>query len=329
MDLLRSLFEEPGDIDTFAREVARTWRIRGQVNWRAPDFTKEKAFISGVFAKIAYLCIPTYELQAHAGEKVIPCFTWDELCKQQLQFDLRRFIVRADFDAENAFILPSAHAVAVGIPHPDVVFIALRGTRPLYLSDWRADVAAGPRQIAVNGGAGGPHAYRVHAGFFDAVDEFMQPLASWVASYVGRQSPPPPVYVVGHSLGGAMTAVLRALDGAAVSVAYGAPFAQRPRIGIHSAYTFGMPRYGDSEMVTRLPTPFHIYSLLDLVPSVPPRALGFADAADEYCFRNATLVRPRSRPLPTVPERAVQFMIVNHFMEKYVVKLGAVNGLTL
>jgi len=330
MDLRQSLFGEPGDIDTFAAEMGRVSRIRGRVDWKDPAFSQEKAFITGVIAKIAYLLIPDYELPSYGGAKVIPCFTWDEIRRggrRDLAF-LRKFISRAEFDGANAFILPVPHAVVVGISCPDVVFIALRGTRPLYLSDWRTDVAAGPRRITASNSAG-THPYAVHAGFFDAVHEFLTPLADWLEAYLHTQSHLPPVYVAGHSLGGAMAAVLQALDGAAVSEAAGAPLAPRRRLGIHATYTFGMPRYGDAGMVTRLAAPFHVYRPEDAVPTVPPAGMGFADAADEYCLSGGTLTRHRTRPVPGVREAALRIAIWNHFMEKYVVRLGAINGIPL
>lgn len=97
------------------------------------------------------------------------------------------------------------------------------------------------------------------------------------------------------------------------------------RVSIPSAtscYTFGMPRYGDTNAKVAFPQPYHIFNELDAVPTLPPTILGYVDSADERCLNaipnliqvpNKGNLSLRSRKgLPTV------LGISDHRMERYV-----------
>jgi predicted lipase len=157
-----------------------------------------------------------------------------------------------------------------------VVFVSFRGTT-LSFADFKADLDI--RKVRYQFGFG--ESARLHRGFFDAVldcfDEVLERLRSI------NKDPRVPVYVTGHSLGGAMAAIFYAK----LEEDDFHPFLHRRRHHVPpavSCYTFGMPRYGDTSAKAFLPQPFHTFNELDAVPTLPPRILGFADSANERCL---------------------------------------------
>jgi hypothetical protein len=137
------------------------------------------------------------------------------------------------------------------------------------------------------------------------------------------------VYVIGHSLGGAMAAITYALDGETFYTQhrYGMPLT----LGTitDSSFTFGMPRYGDGR-ATVLRSPFHVYDELDIVPGLPPKWIGFANVPTEYRLRktNSLIRMSQDRQGPGWwLERAPKAGISEHLIEEYITRLGATVGL--
>ena len=97
-------------------------------------------------------------------------------------------------------------------------------------------------------------------------------------------------------------------------------------IGVHSSYTFGMPRYGNTDALA-LRTPFHLYNERDAIPTVPPKWLGFSNAAAEYCLREG---RRSIAYGPRAPGGFKSLMrrirwghgIRHHFIERYIRRLA-------
>ena len=87
-----------------------------------------------------------------------------------LEIDLAEFLLRADLS--ETFTLISEGIIAVGVIRQDVIIISLRGTRPLYLTDWMTDLSFG--RIRVNTSRGSFH---LHGGFFESVVEFVERLS--------------------------------------------------------------------------------------------------------------------------------------------------------
>jgi hypothetical protein len=51
---------------------------------------------------------------------------------------------------------------------------------------------------------------------------------------------------------------------------------------LKSCYTFGMPRFGNSEASKNLVSPFQIYNANDIIPIIPPKWLGYRNSPEEY-----------------------------------------------
>jgi hypothetical protein len=270
--------------------------------------------VTAVFAKIAYLHIPDFELQQHDEAKVIPCVTYQDLFRKRMQLDVPGFLTEADYG--NSFTITTDNVIAVTVLAQDVIIVALRGTRLLKASDWWTDLRATRTRVHVGG-----RAYRFHSGFFGATEGMRTALAQSIAERMVDFGRPPPVYVVGHSLGGALAAVTLALDG--VPTSDGA--SPRP-LPVHSAYTFGMPRYGNADVVNRLRNPAHCYHLTDIVPTLPPRWLGFADVPLEYAVgchgMDRALPRHGSWPRSSLQRLHLARGVRHHFIERYIKDLA-------
>jgi hypothetical protein len=151
-------------------------------------------------------------------------------------------------------------AVTVGQTDSEII-VAFRGTLPplspdrlQVILDWASDFDA----KFVSGAPGFPG--RVHQGFLDALDDLWPDLKTAVDGLV-QQNPAKPIYVTGHSKGGAV-ANLAAMR---LALTLAAPPA---------VVTFAAPRAGDQTFAdayaARLPRSDRYEYADDLVPHVPP-----------------------------------------------------------
>jgi hypothetical protein len=142
--------------------------------------------------------------------------------------------------------------------NPDGIIVACRGTLPLSLHstasmiDWLDDLTAEPESVAGLPG-------KVHTGFYDAVHALIGPVVDHV-----RQLDPTgakPVYVTGHSKGGAMASI-------AACLLHASP------LPITQVVTFASPRPGDSAFKAGyeeiIPNQIRYENYDDVVPLVPP-----------------------------------------------------------
>lgn len=159
----------------------------------------------------------------------------------------------------------------------DLIAIVFRGTENRL--DWLTNVRA--RFVALQGGA------RVHTGFFQAYWPIRERLFEIVKDALDRRQRP--VYITGHSLGGALalmaTAELANHDEAAI------------RDSIAACYTFGCPRAGDSSFDLYVKVPlYRVTNGVDIVPAVPPAILGYRHVGDGRYFGQAGVAPSRWSP---------------------------------
>ncbi len=126
---------------------------------------------------------------------------------------------------------------------PDAMLVlAFRGTQVTSIHDISADLRA--HLVAAPGGG------RAHAGFLAAFDKVRAPLEAALARHPGI-----PLYITGHSLGGALALVATRYLG---SDSTGA------------TYTFGCPRAGDDTFFAPIRTPiYRIVNAADGVTRIP------------------------------------------------------------
>jgi len=119
-----------------------------------------------------------------------------------------------------------------------------------------------------------PYTGRVHSGFstalaaaWDNIDSVLRRALPAVAA-VGAADPGLPLYVTGHSLGGALATLASCRLGAGELPALSGSAAVR--VNLRASYTFGAPRVGDPDFCRAYtPTTFRVVHNLDLVPLVP------------------------------------------------------------
>lgn len=125
-----------------------------------------------------------------------------------------------------------------------------------------------------------------------------------------------PIYVTGHSLGGAMSAILHS-EFALIN---------KPKsIVTHSCYTFGMPRYGNKQAIESLENPFHIFSRNDVVPTVPYKWLGYENSQYERMLDGNTISKLSYRNNKGVWDNISSLFtltaIYEHYIEVYVKRM--------
>jgi Lipase (class 3) len=222
-------------------------------------------------------------------------------------------------------LIETDYAVYVIIKVRDLIVIAVRGTVPLYYYDLRADLNI--RKVLFDSGS---RRGFFHKGFYDEVVATGPRLTAALQKLGASTEDPnhaPKIYVTGHSLGGAIAAILHGLwvfddEGAWLRP----PFNISPSDTFicHSAYTFGMPKFANAEIIQSFRRLYHVRNRHDPVPCLPP---GFAhDETQE-------IVLESHRGLQTDPVKAFAIilwlnsvgrarMLKNHGIETYWVKLA-------
>ena len=144
-------------------------------------------------------------------------------------------------------IIRTKYFVAILIPvRKDRLFIGIRGTQFAY--DWLINVNIAKAKDRASG-------EYFHVGFLREAEELELALQQRMTSrYADRDS-----YVAGHSLGGAIGALINRWQ------------------PIKGCYIFGTPRIGNVSRLGRLFEPFAMRRHLDVIPHCPPAAFRYAN----------------------------------------------------
>jgi len=224
-------------------ELRTFWSDRRNIDWRDPRFDLVKAYHCAGLASLAYSSLGPLELGDDSERiKVIPSDLFRVLATQRMTLMEETL---TQLDMPDSLIIQTKMVVMVAICIEKVVFVLVRGTANLH------DVLVDLNFPSKSFGWG-----RGHRGFVDAAEEPREKLQAWLNRHPGTIR-----YVVGHSLGGAIAALMF-LDA---------------RYGFLAGYVFGTPRLGSREVVAQLAgRPLHsVTDKHDLVPRVPPAWLGF------------------------------------------------------
>jgi hypothetical protein len=171
-----------------------------------------------------------------------------------------------------------------------VVIVCYRGTQPANFINWLTDADLNPQRLPFRLGGQEIDA-ELHGGFYRNVRATRYAVIAAVAAALEGKSivegaenpgrPPEAIYLTGHSLGGAMAALM--------GVMLLSDEAYRPIAGrLRAVYTYGQPMVGDTTFAkacaTQFPGKFARYVFgHDIVPELPPTASGdFAHFGDEY-----------------------------------------------
>ncbi|ATB69092.1 hypothetical protein SJPD1_0980 [Sulfurospirillum diekertiae] len=125
--------------------------------------------------------------------------------------------------------------------------LVFRGTEVSSVEDIKADLKAVTKQCDTGG--------RIHSGFDEAFSE----VHIEIQSYLNNLTEEKPLFITGHSLGGALATV------ATKKLTF--------KYGIAACYTYGSPRVGDEKWISNIKTPiYRLVNSADPVTMLPPGA---------------------------------------------------------
>jgi predicted lipase len=217
----------------------------------------------------------TAMLMARLAHRAYDSFDVDDMSFKTFSDDL----IARGFTNSKGLIDRDAGTAGFVVEGSDLIVIVFRGTTDRL--DWITNVNA--RFVALQGGT------RVHTGFFQAYWPIRDLMFDFVKQAIQRK--PRPIYITGHSLGGALalmaTAELANDEDATI------------RDCIAACYTFGCPRAGDSSFDVFVKAPlYRITNGVDLVPAIPPAVLGYRHVGDTRYFGKAGIAPVRRSPNP-------------------------------
>lgn len=166
---------------------------------------------------------------------------------------------------------------AVVVETDKFAVVAFRGTSNRY--DLLTDLNIFVRREKV-----GNREVRVHAGFYDAFQKIERQLHARLA----QQDRTLPIFLTGHSLGGALALVAAA--------AYGGSDELGERIA--AVYTFGAPRVGGADFPVIVKAPhYRVVNSGDVVPLVPPNWLsGYRHTGTPILLKKNSNKPTKARP---------------------------------
>lgn len=267
-------------------------------DWNDDSFSLQKAQVCAELSSIVYEDVREHELKRASRIHLFASDAFREIVKMGKEKAILEQVSDADLEAK-FFIVRSRYAVIFGTLFNNILILAVKGTVPLRLWDWKANLdtekyhlkAVRFEFLPVELGTAELDLQYFHKGFFESII----PQFASISDEIKRLSSSNQnlnVVWTGHSLGGAMAAIgyaIHSAQGRAVSLAYNVPGKAI------CAYTFGMPRYCGLGVVCGFSGPYHIYRKADLVPTLPLRKMGFSDSNREYELTDSGTVAPTER----------------------------------
>jgi hypothetical protein len=186
---------------------------------------------------------------------------------------------------------------------PNVVLLVFRGSelKPAMndLSDWARDSNA---QLQGGNEWGGG---KVHKGFAKGANSVWVKVSSTTALYAGARRP---VFVCGHSLGGALATL--------------AAFRLRNKIGnVRGLYTYGSPRVGNKDFQKAFVAKGFVYGRWvndrDPAPVLPPERLSFVQMGKMHRLKSGSGATMDSSAGYAFDPRQIS----DHYMDNYLEKL--------
>jgi hypothetical protein len=149
-----------------------------------------------------------------------------------------------DFKVIETFDREGSQAMLV--EHKDYLVLAFRGTETDSLTDIKADASANIIKCETQG--------MIHRGFLQAYNLIRKDIEMAIDKPELNEKP---LYITGHSLGGALATV-------ATKFTY-------HKGGLAACYTFGSPRVGNDDWINNIKTPIHrLVNAADCVTMLPP-----------------------------------------------------------
>ncbi len=221
-------------------------------------YSDRTAYIMAELSRLVYEILPaegkTVESSASASQDESPpegsgaesAASSDSDSPQQRQI-VTEVLAGTRFEFVSEFVAGDSEAMLVKLGESEesegMLILVFRGTQ----ADSDIDMATDLKADLVHASVGG----RVHRGFMEAFDK----IRAQIESALAEQDKRLPLYITGHSLGGAL---------AMVATRYLAPESQG------ATYTFGCPRAADDEFYEPLKTPvYRVVNAADGITRVP------------------------------------------------------------
>jgi triacylglycerol lipase len=165
------------------------------------------------------------------------------------------------------YFFSKADTEAFLVGNAQQIVIIFRGTEPKSVQDWLTNA-----QVLKTQACGG----RIHSGFWQGTQAIWAELESEIRRIRGQFPTPPPLFLTGHSLGGAL-AVLAASE------------LQRLEHKVDGVYTFGSPRIGDRHFAMQYnrrlyDQTFRLVNHRDIVTQLPPAELNYTHVGQLIYF---------------------------------------------
>lgn len=251
------------------------------VNWSNPAYDVKKAYVMSLFAALAYEFLFDFEINDLERIKVVPSFWFQQRAEQGLTVNSELLRKRLGLEVVDFLEGEFAHYFIFWLR--DVIVIAVRGTVPTYLADLLADVKIMSQRECLNGSTNGSF----HRGFFSEVVKNISALNKKVEKFGVFEKPRKngvKVYIAGHSLGGAVGAILHGFwsrNNEIEMIEWNRicdRFAAREDDYLsHSSYVFGTPRICDSKTLDVFRGSFCCRNRADPFPKTPPETSGYCD----------------------------------------------------
>jgi hypothetical protein len=271
-------------------------------------------YVCALFAELAYYHIPAYEIDDKERAKVIPCEAYQALVAHGTPTNVSIFLQQSDFP--RGFVVVDRGAIAVGVVLNRLLFIGFRGTQ--FLFDWRINLRSRPMPVNSRLRVRGPFVInticgRLHSGFSEEALRISAKVLDAIRdSNLGDIDY---VFLTGHSLGGAVAAISENFL----------------RVAQTSVCIFGAPRYSDVSAYYTLPEgpPTQVRRPGDVVPTVPPKWLGYMDHPYEFTTDGQPYVEFAKSSFASELWRWARFLgkrFEPHYMEAYRHELGHTAG---
>jgi hypothetical protein len=269
-------------------------------------------YVCALFSALAYEHIPQNEIDHQRRVKFVPCDAYQRLAAKGPAVDVATIFQNVNIDLPRPFVVISEGVIAVGTLVRSELFIAFRGTQHTF-ADWSTNLLFCLRPAIAYCPRHSPFAFssvhgRIHAGFGREARRISGDIYNAISRQYGRCKIDH-IFLTGHSLGGAVAAIVgRSMDVAPKTICI-----------------FGSPRYCDEEFnVFKGSPPTQIRRPSDLVPTIPPTFLGYADHRIQARTDGGRYVDSR-RPIMENAHRHWRFVsngCKDHFMEPYRRELG-------
>jgi hypothetical protein len=290
-------------------ELFNLFRLINSVDWSDQTFSIKKAYICAQLSSYTYLEIHDYELKSNNRVNLIPSYAYKKVVASGKISTLSPLFEGNDFGS--LFTIIREYVIILGIKTPKVLFIAIRGSKHLY--DWKVNFTFSKKRLNYL-----ENDIAFHSGFYFAILDCLTELIENIYDYHHKRTP---ICITGHSLGGALSAILNALWYPQF------PFESlQQRIYLHEeqpqCYTFGMPRYGNKSAIMLLNNPFHVFNKNDIVPFLPPHLFGYHNSRNEYLLETNLIklisrrdIRQHNFRPPSIRSYGIKYHMIDYYLQ--------------